>query len=80
MLNVSHYLVMLHRSYDTGEEDRTKGALMQENSYSYEQAQSKVPTKIANLAEPQFCPSYSDIFFSLEFCRSFIGLYNNLVV
>lgn len=64
MLNVSHYLMMLHRSYDTGEEDKTKGALKQANSYSYKQAQYKVPMAITNPAATQFCPSYSDIFFS----------------
>lgn len=79
MLIAFHYLVMLHRSYDTGEDKRPQEALIQENRFSYINKQCKVPTKIFNLTEPQFHPSYSDIFFSIEFSCSSVGLSNNIV-
>ncbi|XP_060775417.1 CUB and sushi domain-containing protein 1 isoform X2 [Neoarius graeffei] len=37
------YYLKRRGSYDTGEEDKTKGALKQANSYSYKQAQYKGP-------------------------------------
>lgn len=45
MLTVTHYLAMLSRSYDTGEDKREKDAFIQQKSFNLIQSQYKVPPR-----------------------------------